>query len=286
MMQCWQYVHQEELDGALIAGDLGCFPDPSRFDRATKRWIERDPEEAGFSEYFVRPKADIAAIFTGKGQNSQLPSVTCPILFVPGNHEDYSFLNSAKLRPNAPSAPQNTFPVDCYQAIHCIQDGAIAKIRGHDGSAIRIAGLWGIESTTPGQPFRMLDESAKRHIDRGTGTFDLLLTHDVPIDAYPKGGSPLITSVLRSCHPAFHLFGHAHPIEGQHVFHITDIPTECWILEDVAFGKKGDRNLAGSMAILEWKEGKGKVELVKDDWLAQMRIRNWHRVFPKYTVQC
>jgi hypothetical protein len=49
LIRCWQMAHRTELDGGLIAGDLGCFPDPTKFDNAARRWIERDPEEAGFS---------------------------------------------------------------------------------------------------------------------------------------------------------------------------------------------------------------------------------------------
>ncbi|MFW6114397.1 MAG: hypothetical protein ACOC7K_01510 [bacterium] len=51
----WQLNTQTKLDGALICGDLGFFPDLTRLDKATRKYIERDPEEAGFAFYFRQP---------------------------------------------------------------------------------------------------------------------------------------------------------------------------------------------------------------------------------------
>jgi hypothetical protein len=55
LIRNWQIEHNSHLDGALIAGDLGCFPDSSKLDKATRRWVAVDPEQAGFT--VIRPDA-------------------------------------------------------------------------------------------------------------------------------------------------------------------------------------------------------------------------------------
>lgn len=64
MMRCWQLANRQMLDGTLLAGDVGCFPDPAKFDRAARKWIEKDPEEAGFSRCFVKPATAAAKTAT------------------------------------------------------------------------------------------------------------------------------------------------------------------------------------------------------------------------------
>lgn len=107
----WQIAHESFINAILVAGDLGCFPDTSKFDRNTRRWIEKDPEEAGFARYFTAPHP---AITQFHGESSDISTVRSPILFVPGNHEDYDYLQKAALNAPSPGAPENTFSVDCY----------------------------------------------------------------------------------------------------------------------------------------------------------------------------
>ena len=63
MVRNWQIARSSHFDVMLIAGDLGCFPEPSKFDKATKRWVGRDPEEAGFAKYFTSPVAEVEQLF-------------------------------------------------------------------------------------------------------------------------------------------------------------------------------------------------------------------------------
>jgi hypothetical protein len=47
LAQAWSREHGVPLDGLLQVGDLGYFPEPSRFDKATKRYAEKDSLECG-----------------------------------------------------------------------------------------------------------------------------------------------------------------------------------------------------------------------------------------------
>lgn len=277
MIRNWQVAHSAHFDAALIAGDLGCFPDPSKFDKATKRWIDRDPEEAGFAKYFTSPVAAVERLF--ESELGEFSAVRCPILFVAGNHEDYDYLASTSKQAPAPGAPPKTFPVDCYKRFHCIHDGATVTIRGQQNSGLRIGGVWGIESARANAPYKLKSRAVQQLQAGGKQSFDLLLTHDAPAEAYPFGGSALITQIIRTICPKIHLFGHVHPIHERHEFTIADSPTRSLVFKDVSFGEDGSGGLVGSMGLLEWKGPLPKIEIVKEDWLTRMRPRNWEQVW-------
>ena len=84
LAQAWSREHDVKLDGLLQVGDLGYFPDPSRYDKATKRHVERDPLEAGVS-LVAEPSDTADAVFAEE---------ECPpgMWFTLGNHEDYDRL--------------------------------------------------------------------------------------------------------------------------------------------------------------------------------------------------
>ena len=269
----WQHAHAIRLDAAMVAGDLGAFPDPSKFDRATKRWIERDPEEAGFAKYFASPVAEVEHLFAGEF------GVKCPILFVPGNHEDFDHITSSATSGPAPGAPDETFPVDCYKRFSCIRDGAIVELHGHDEACLRIAGIWGIEKARQGAPYKINASVVHQLAEHGRNSFDLLLTHDVPAEAYPHGGSPLITQVIRSCEPSIHLFGHVHA-RGIHEFALPGFRTKSFLLNGVSFHQRKE-GLIGSMGLLDWDGATARVKIVRDDWLLQMRLENWEHFTPE-----
>jgi Icc-related predicted phosphoesterase len=284
MLQCWQIEHRTFLDGALLAGDLGCFPDETRFDKATRRWIERDPEEAGFPRYFMRPKTEIEKVFQGVHEHEEFALVRCPILFVAGNHEDFAYLQECRKAGPVPGMP-HTFPVDCYRRIHCIDNGHIAPLRGADGCQLRVAGLWGVENSPAGSPKAISKDAASTLARSGKGSFDVLLTHDAPGHSYTgHAASSTISEVLRTCEPPLHVFGHAHPVDGRHEFAAAPIRTRSWIFEDVGFGKKGNGNLVGAMGILTWEPSHAdslwSVEIVRDTWASAMRQRSWMHVWP------
>lgn len=285
MLQCWQIQHRMHLDGALLAGDLGCFPEDSSFDKATRRWIACDPEEAGFSRYFMRPKAEIEAVFSGPLEHGAFAIVRCPIVFVAGNHESFAYLAECETTAPLPGAPRETFSVDCYRKIHCLRNGAVTTLTGADGMSLRVGGLWGVENAREGSPRKLSKSAAERLCDKGANSFDLLLTHDAPGHSYTgRTGSETISGVLATCAPPLHLFGHVHPLNGTHEYHHESIPTRSWIFEDAGFGRDCNGSLEGAMGVLTGSKAAGTrswdVTVVKEEWLTRMRHRTWHHVWP------
>lgn len=275
LVRCWQMTHRAYLDGALIAGDLGCFPDITKVDKATRRWITRDPEQAGFSTYFVHPQPAVERMF--EREHGEFSDVRCPIFFVPGNHEDFDFLNEKRKQ----SARQTTFTVDCYRRFSCIQDGSIICITGHDGKQLRVAGVWGIENTTPNAPYRINPKVVQYLESLGPGHYDLLLTHDAPADASPIGvGSKQISGIIGVCKPPVHVFGHVHPAGNQHELQAANSQTRSFILKNVSFGKDRSENLCRALGLLDWDGTTAKLSIIADDWLSQMQYHTWQHVLP------
>ncbi len=278
LLRCWQIAHRMRLDGALIAGDLGCFPDPARFDRATRRWVEKDAEEAGFAKYFTGRNAAVDAFLDETEGRGPFSAVFCPIFFVPGNHEDYDYLESCASRKAGDGAPQGTFPVDAYGRVNCLRDGEVVVLGGAGRPALCVGGIWGIEKTSEFNQFRIREVSVARLGQLGPGSFDLLLTHDVPIGPYPYG-SLQVTKVLQACKPKFHLFGHVKP-KGRYRHRISGTPTESWVLRGVEFGSDCTGDIKDAMAILTWSGESGKIELVEERWLRVMRHATWSETWP------
>lgn len=281
LMRCSQKARGVALDGALLPGDVGVFPITARMDRATVRWVERDPEEAGFSRHFCAEDQFVQDALDGPPGCDSLDRVPPLLLLTPGNHEDYAFLDKKGRHGNARHAPMGTFPVDFYEAVHVIRNGSVVSVKGQDGHVIRVASLWGIEQAKPGAPYAMNQEAASALVDLGRGAFDLLLTHDAPYGLFPGGkGASLVSDVLRTCQPAWHLFGHVHPHHGIYEYAIEGASTRCLLLNNLNFGPDGQDRLEAVMAILEWRDGSGEVHIVDEPWLRQMTRTTWQHVLP------
>ena len=132
-----------------------------------------------------------------------------PTVFVRGNHEDHKYLQQYR----------NGGTVDPYGALHYLTGRRpIAMALGE--STVRIAGIGGI-ALSPGR------DSARRSPDAGhvsseidalmaleTGSVDILLTHDAPMDHGLRSGgdcgSQVITMIIQHLQPRYVFFGHYH----------------------------------------------------------------------------
>jgi hypothetical protein len=259
LAQAWSREHGVALDGLLQVGDLGYFPDPSRFDKATKRHAQKDDLESGV-RLVAEPSEEADAVFADE---------LCPagMWFTAGNHEDYDLLKEWERDAGRDAS---SFVVDAYGKLRCIRDGYVAEVSG----GLRVGALWGIDPSTR----RIIPPRAKIS-QRGTkalscAAFDVLLTHDSPRDAVlADSGSEVIGSVIRSAKPAFAFFGHYHgtgrQVEGDfgdtRVYHVSHLELR-------------SRAEAGSVGVLTWDGGKGEFAYLDPAWLHTVTRHNWkHR---------
>jgi hypothetical protein len=262
LAQAWSREHGIALAGLLQVGDLGVFPDPSRFDKATKRHAARDSLESGM-QLVVLPSPQADAVFA---------SEPCPgaLWFTAGNHEDHELLNEWE---HGAGRGADSFVVDAYGKVRCICDGHVAELPG----GLRVGALWGIDDRAPRA--RKSIPPRGRISRRGTAAlscaaFDVLLTHESPRDAVlTDSGSEEIGAVIRYARPAFAFFGHYHGtgrrVEGDfgatRVYHLSHLELR-------------SRAEEGSVGVLTWDSGAGDFAYLDPAWLRTVTRHNWkHR---------
>jgi hypothetical protein len=264
LAQAWSREHGVTLAGLLQVGDLGYFPDPTRFDKATKRHAEKDPLECGV-QLVAEPSREADAVFA---------DADCPeaLWFTAGNHEDYEALEAWE---RGAGSRADSFVVDHYCKVRCVRDGHVAELAGE----LRVGALWGIDDRAPRGRRRVPPRGRINHrstLALSCAEFDVLLMHESPRDAiFPDSGSEDIGAVIRCAHPAFAFFGHYHgtgrQVEGDfggtRVYHMSGLELR-------------HRGCAeeGSVGVLTWAGATGDFAYLDPAWLRTFTRHNWkHR---------
>ncbi len=273
LCRLWQVQERIHLDGILICGDLGFFPDLTCIDKATHLYAKRDPEELGFARFFASPcprEEDQRLCSTIFGDPEDFHTVRCPVVFCHGNHEDFQAL--------AQVAEKGAFvPVDVFGRINYLRSGEVAELAG-----LRIAALGGAPEL-PGKPECPIvgpRVSPKGACRLRTQSFDVLLSHCAPWEVIPKLGSHEVSAVIRSCRPAYNFYGHySFAIPPKTVGR-----TQCIWHEGVAFQRVNRQFIGpiqpGCMGILRWKSpDEHDYSLVDRPWFRAVTAHTW-QYFP------
>jgi hypothetical protein len=253
----WAREHARPVDGILQVGDLGYFPDVGRLDRATRRHATDDPLELG-AVCVAEPSEEADRIFAGE-------FVPEALWFTAGNHEDHGILRSL--------AHGDVFPVDAYWRVWCVRDGHVAHLPG----GLHVGALWGIDGHAPVRrrhaPARCLIQGGSA-VRLACSFFDVLLTHDSPLDAViPGAGSQEILDVIHAARPAFAFFGHhkgcGHEVEGDFG------ATRVYHLAGMELRQSGHQAEEGSVGVLRWDGAEGSFAYVDPAWLRSFTRSNW-----------
>lgn len=255
----WEREHGVKLDGLLQVGDLGFFPVPERMDRATRSHAKSDPLELGARDVARRSQL---------GDEILAGAAVPPMWFVPGNHEDY-----AALREKQGATDGTDFPVDAYERIRCVHDGAVTSLPG----GLSVGGLWGIDDQAPasrrGVPAEAVitPRSAAR---LAAQSFDVLLAHDSPRGAvWPDSGSEEISLVLRRAGPGFAFFGHYGA--RRDTLNVPGVRTRVYHVGDLALHGPGGTAEEGSVGLLRFDAGVGNFDYLDPAWLRSFSRYNW-----------
>lgn len=197
----WQRESGRTLSLILQVGDMGTFMPDSALDHATKRFAARDPEELGFGE------------FAGDDPPTTLMDPRPPLVFIPGNHEDFDYLSQSEMRVAA-SSP--IYPVSADGRIHALRSGRVYTFE-HDSERVRIGGVSGAANLKdkPGRHARchLKEDDAVELAGAGRNGFDILISHDGPDSLWSGAlrggwGSSALRLVIEEVSPAFAFFGH------------------------------------------------------------------------------
>ena len=261
----WQREHGETIDVILQVGDLGAFLPTSFIDSATRRHAERDPEELGFGE------------FAGASPPRTALDPRPPLIFIPGNHEDFEYLDERERQAGATGA---VYPVSQDGRILALRSGRVLDQRLGEES-IRIAGISGVsgrERKRARHPRVHLDENEVLALAaRGPGAAQILLTHEAPtgLAEFRRHGvgSEALRLLVEELRPALAFFGH-HGESGEWMIGATRVVA----LADCGYPRMGDGRVArDAIAIVRWEHGCRSVDYVRDDWLREATRTSWRR---------
>jgi hypothetical protein len=251
-----------ELDLILQVGDLGAFPDPARLDGPTRKRAARDAEELGFAAFSsARPPATPL-------------DPRPPLVFIPGNHEDFGFL--AECAHRAPHAA--VYPVAADGRILALRSGEVWSFAA-GGVVLRVAGVSGVDNRRHKQSrhplYHLNEDDALRLSTLGTGAFDLLLSHDCPEGTFASyrdtpAGSPSLRLVIAEVQPQLAFFGH-YGKTGEWSLG----PTRVLALPGCGYTLDGSRLVRGAIALVRWDGEVFAAERLEPDWLIAATRSTW-----------
>jgi hypothetical protein len=244
----WQRRSGRQFDLVVQVGDLGV-PEPN----ADDPYVSADDAERDFGRFLAATGRRADSI---RRARALLPG---PMPFVRGNHEDPDWLAALPADGRA----------DPFDVFRYVRDGAIAETGG-----VRIAYLGGVEEQSD---HAAIDRAAyDRLLALGPGRVDLLTTHQGPYGTSVgfRGdvhGSPMISRLVESLQPRWHVAGHAHVVHGPRAFGPTTyLGIEC-VIASPRWHPEVTGLQPGCLALLDTESG--ELAPVMDSWLAAMDRR-------------
>ena len=196
-------------------------------------------------------------------RNELLP----PTQFVRGNHEDFDFLKELHVDGLIGSAK-----VDPFDLFRYVPDGTVLRLGG-----LSVAFLGGIEMKNGDD--RAIGEAAyDTLIGLGTGTIDVLVTHDAPYGTslgyrQDNWGSKLIERLIKETQPTFHVNGHVHHVSGPRRYG----QTTSWTLSALVASARWYPELngfeLGCLAVLDTDTG--TLRPITDEWMADFDTKSF-----------
>lgn len=258
----WQEETGQSIDLILQAGDLGAFPDQSHLDSATKRYAHRDQTELGFSANFTARRPEIAAL---------LSKTSAPLIFVRGNHEDHTWLDTLEAAATGP-----IFPVDVYNRVFCLRTGWPYRFEA-SGETITIMGIGrvGRRSRPNAVNLAHIQDYEVNQLERVLSSpVDILLTHDISHGYFGDDtGMEEARILLDTQQPADHFFGHVGAVRPPRL-DSNGVTLTCK-LADLAWAPNS-RIEPGAFGLLHWVSPSDHTfEIIDAPWLDRYNRYTW-----------
>ncbi|SRR6266571_359838 len=202
----WQKRTSTVLDMVIQVGDFGA----ERLEKMTQdinvflRYPANNPAQFDFLRVLYAQN-QLAAHLRGMRQQIQQP-----IYFLRGDHDE-----AAWLRQLSQGVQNQTIPIDPFDLFHYIPDGTIIHCGG-----MNLAFFGGVEHPERGKEGTEHDPAAFTAL-LGTkgGEVDVLITHEPPYGSSTgfygqTQGSSLVSKLIETIQPRYHLAGHLHTMLG------------------------------------------------------------------------
>jgi hypothetical protein len=259
----WQRETGQPIHLILQVGDLGAFGPQSGLDRATQKHARSDPEELGFRD------------FAGPNPPATLLDPRPPLVFIPGNHEDFEFLE----RKQAAAAASLVYPVSDDGKILGLRSGTIWKTT-HEGRTVRIGGISGVAGRSGKRGYHrrvhLDDEEALELAERGLGAMDILISHERPNAVlgnfrHDLGGSEALSLLIEAAQPRFAFFGHYDRNDERQMGR-----TRVMGLAGCGYEQRGNGPAKrGGIVMVDWTGPEPLADRLDPPWLSGVRLGQW-----------
>lgn len=262
MVDLYQKQTGETVDLILQCGDMGAFPDIKTLDKATLRHANRDRDELGFYDNFMKIDPEI---------ESFLEKLDLNMICVRGNHEDHDFLDALENE----NPDETIFSIDAYKRVRVCKSGRIQRFELND-EVLKFIGIGRIgdrKGRTHGEFIQDYERDEIRKLFKSGELFDLLITHDCAGASQRGFGMTEIRETLDKVAFYYHFYGHT----GEPFSLKTDDNgiTQSVKIKELEFDDDGMLS-EGCMIVLS-KDGDGEAEfkIVDRSFTDQVTKFNW-----------
>lgn len=261
LVDLYQQETGEKIDGMLQCGDIGCYPDLDKLDKATLKHAKNDRDELGFYDYFTKEIPEIKAF---------LEKLDVNMICVRGNHEDHDYLDELENKYVA----DNLFPIDIYNRVYVCKSGFAQEV-SIGKEKLSFVGIGRIGDRKGRTNKRFIQTYEKQEIDRLLGTtdiFDILITHDKDDSSSRGYGMAEIRKVLDNVIFHYHFYGHT----GEPYKEEMDVNgiTKSIKVKELEFNESGILE-EGAMIILEKEGDKMSTKVVSQKLTNKLTKYNW-----------
>ncbi len=261
LVDLYQKESGEKIDFILQCGDMGCYPDLKKLDKATLKHVKIDRDELGFYDFFVKEITHVKAF---------LDKLDINMICVRGNHEDHDYLDEIESKSKEPM-----FPIDIYKKIFVCKSGEIQTLKTQD-ETLKFVGIGRIgdpKNRTDGQFIQNYEkQKVKKLIKKNKDIFDILISHDKPSESERGYGMSELRELLDNVIFKCHFYGHT----GEAFSDELDENgiTRSVKIKEVEFSKSGVLD-AGVMVILEKCDDKISLKVVEQKITNRLSKYNW-----------
>jgi predicted phosphodiesterase len=262
LVDLYQKETGEKVDLILQCGDLGAYPDPKNFDKATMKHAQSDRDELGFAEDFMIDKAEMREF---------LDRLNIDMICVRGNHEDHEYLDQLEKE----HSDEPCFPIDVYKRVFIVKSGVPQKFE-KGSETLSFAGVGRIGDRKGRSNSRYIQDYERKAIQalsRSKEDFDVLISHDKRSMGPDDYGTAEVGTLLDKVIFPYHFYGHTG--EDFKVELDSNGITKSCKIKELEYEQNGVLP-ASSMVILEKDEaGKMELKVVAQKLTNQLGKHNW-----------
>ncbi len=196
LVDLYQNITNEKIDLILQCGDIGCFPDTKKLDKATLRHAKNDRDELGFHDDFTTINEPIKKF---------LDKLDVDMICVRGNHEDHDYLDDLEQK-----SVGSLFCIDAYERVFVCKSALKQEFK-KDGESFSFVGIGRIGDRKERNDKQFIQKYEKQNINKlikSKDMFDVLITHDKSSESKRGYGSQEIRKVLDNVIFSYHFYGH------------------------------------------------------------------------------